>query len=343
MIFRGKRQKYSLSGVLMKPKFKLINVSLASITSFLTCTPVLAGSGPLTPLYETYYGGYTDTFLTTSAQERAVAVNQYGYQDLGIVGYLLSNAATGTVNGPSGLDAPFARFFKGAPQIEHFYTISPSEQSAVLGFGYVAERQEGYLFTSGAASFTTPRGDKVAPLIRLSKFNSSNGDLVHKWTTNAATVNSLISQGWGNDGTAGYVWPPSSKTEGLERFVQLGTSDTFGIATNAFCDALIVNGVGSCDIIGGFGYRCPEKVEIYINDVYTGTFDSDYGVQGFNTYGCSAGRIQRPTLNFPKLTVRVERSGFVGTYAYRVSGATTNIFRSAPPGSGTLFLSPSSF
>lgn len=330
----------------MKTKVKLISIAITSITSLLNCTLALAGSGALTPLYETYYDGYTDTFLTSSAQTKNIVVNQYGYQDLGIVGYVLSNAGLQTdFNlGSTGYLSAFARFFKGAPQVEHFYTSSFSEQSAVLGFGYVAEGQEGSLFTSGVAAFTTPRGSKVAPLIRLSKFNASSGDLVHKWTTNTATVTSLVSQGWVSDGIVGYVWPPSSKTEGLEGVVQLGISNARAISTNAFCTAPPINASGGCNISTGYGYQCPEKVDIYVNDVFTGTYNSSYGLHGLNSYGCSAGAIEKPFPGQPALKIRVERSGFVGAYVYTGTfGAATNAFNSIPPGSGTFFLSPSGF
>jgi Repeat of unknown function (DUF5648) len=323
----------------MKPKFKLINVSLASITSFLTCTSVLAGSGPLTPLYETYYGGYTDTFLTTSAQERAVAVNQYGYQDLGIVGYVLSNSGLSQDFNLGAIDSllAFARFYKGAPQIEHFYTTSFSEQSALLGFGYVTEGKESFLFTSKLAP-------NIVPLIRLAKYNGSNGDLVHKWTTDEATVTNLATQGWTSDGIAGYVWKPSSKTEGLEGVVKLGTSNSVGILTYGFCTLPPINASsGGCDIRTGYGYQCPENVDIYINDVFRGTYNSSLTARGLSgtSYGCSAGAIEKPFPGSPSLKIRIERSGFVGAYSYLGTfGATVKVFNSVPPGSGTFYLSP---
>jgi Repeat of unknown function (DUF5648) len=147
-------------GVFMKTRIKLF---VAALIASLTCTGVLAGSGPLTPLYETYYGGYTDTFLTTSLQTKNLVVNQYGYQDLGIVGYVLSNAGLAQDFNLGSTDylSTFARFFKGAPQVEHFYTSSLSEQSAILGYGYVAEGQEGILFTSGVTPLQPPEELKL--------------------------------------------------------------------------------------------------------------------------------------------------------------------------------------
>lgn len=311
----------------MKTKMKLVGVAL--IASSLTVTGALAGSGPLTPLYETYYGGYTDTFLTTSVQTKNIVVNQYGYQDLGIVGYV--SKFSGGFEGPSSDWAlPFARYFKGAPQVEHFYTTSQNEQNIISSDGYALEGVEGNLFTSVKVL-------GLVPLVRLSKFNNSNGDLVHKWTTNSSLVNSLISQGWIKDGTAGYVWPPSSKTEGGRILATEFASNRNVVVTRGYC----TNSIIGCP--QGLGLVCPEKADIYIDDVFTGTLSSSYVTTGPYSGGCAAAAagLERPTFGPPK-KVRVELSGYAGTFSYVAPGNALPVgaYVSEPPAGVTTYIYP---
>ena len=145
-------------------------------------------------LYRTYNSAVTDNFYTISLDQRNLAINQHGYQDMGYVAYITS------VN--LGMAAPFYRFFKGAPQIEHFYTVSDYESSLVQSWGWIFEGNEGYLYTQQERN--------TSPLYRLAKFDHWTGDLQHAYTTSNEEMSSYISQGWGYDGPAGYVFAPPS-------------------------------------------------------------------------------------------------------------------------------------
>jgi hypothetical protein len=144
-----------------------------------------------TPLYRWYSTGSTDHFysVTNYATIR-------GFSQQGIAGYMAPGP------GPSAL--PFRRFYKGAPQTEHFYTTSASEASFVVStLGYVEEGTgEGYLYTSQQAG--------TVPLYRL-WWCSPSADCDHIWTAWTTERDQLIAAGWGLDGIVGYVgMPPGS-------------------------------------------------------------------------------------------------------------------------------------
>jgi hypothetical protein len=100
---------------------------------------------------------------------------------------------------PVGGSLPNKRFFKGAPQIEHFYTTSAADESDVLANGWVYERVEGYLYPSQKLG--------TVPLHRLNRWYPATSDLEHFYTTSDATKNTYLQQGWAYDGIAGYACP----------------------------------------------------------------------------------------------------------------------------------------
>jgi len=66
-----------------------------------------------------------------------------------------------------------------------------------LSNGYVAEGNEGNILASSLAGYV--------PFYRLSKWNSSNNDLDHQYTTDNSKRVSLMNSGWTYDRVAGYV------------------------------------------------------------------------------------------------------------------------------------------
>jgi Repeat of unknown function (DUF5648) len=310
----------------MKFKIKLISVAVskvALITILLSSTISIishAQSTALVPIFETYKSSYTDTFLTIDSQVRSLVINQYGYQDLGILGYVAKTTVPlGSLNN---YVASFNRYFKGAPQVEHFYTSSVAEQNLLVqSYGYVAEGAEGSIFKNSAAS-------GLMPVTRLAKYDGATGDLQHKWTLNSALVSGLVGQGWQNDGVAGYLFPPSFKATGTGYLYPNSVSSrpTFGVVTRAFCK------LGAfCSPTSLNDWECPENVEIVINDSSTSTASSSYGVIGSgSSYGCRTFPSIQPA-GIGSTKIRVEYSGLFGVTN---SGSLVSI----APDSKTIFI-----
>jgi hypothetical protein len=153
---------------------------------------VPACAAPLA-MYAARHEGYTDNFYTTLQSDWQTARNTHGYVDSGV---------PFKVSRRNELTAPFKRFFKGAPQIEHFYSHLAADEQVVLGHGYAFERIEGNVFP---APVTGTLG-----LHRLSKFNGATGDLQHVYTTSAGEATVYQGQGWITDGVKGFVCAASS-------------------------------------------------------------------------------------------------------------------------------------
>ena len=90
----------------------------------------------------------------------------------------------------------FSRYFKGAPQLEHFYSTNTSEAGFLIANGYIAEGIEGNVYSR-------PRIGTAA-LHRYATYNPANGDLYHYYTIHA---NDAQTQGMQYEGVVGYVCP----------------------------------------------------------------------------------------------------------------------------------------
>jgi hypothetical protein len=170
----------------------LLFVLLALSAACAFAQPVaLAPKPALAPLYSSYHAGVTDNFYTIKPQDHAIAKNTYAYADTGILAYMEKTQQPNT--------KPFKRFYKGAPQYEHFYTAYEDEVSIVQANGYQYEGPEGYIYTIQVPG--------TVPMYRIAKFNGYTGDLVHKYTLNSYEVYvSVYYQGWTSDGVQGYVY-----------------------------------------------------------------------------------------------------------------------------------------
>jgi len=140
---------------------------------------------------------FTDNFYTVSTAQRDESIRTYGYSFAGIP-FQVSRKNQATV--------PFRRYFKGAPQVEHFYTyLASGEDQIVTGLGYVyEERDEGNIFPTQLAG--------TVGLIRLAKFDPATGDLQHTYTVSPSEASALRSQGWSQDARdlafKAFVCPP---------------------------------------------------------------------------------------------------------------------------------------
>jgi hypothetical protein len=148
------------------------------------CTPT---QGKL-PMYRTYHSTYTDNLYTTSSSNRDISL-RVGYSDRGVPFAMPNQVRFGSKR--------FWRYFKGAPQLEHFYTHVESDARSVEGAGYVYEGIEGNIF------------DRAKPgavaLYRYSLFNGMSGDLQHYYTIK---VGDPAAFGWSYEGVVGYVCQP---------------------------------------------------------------------------------------------------------------------------------------
>lgn len=171
------------------------------VLSAFTATPASAVAlrpvAPLTALYWCYSPGLNDYLLTTKPSEVAsVCTLSGGYITSGILGYVEKTQQPNTL--------PFKRYWKGLPQTDHSYTTSASEVSYLETNGWIAQGNEGYIYTTSVPG--------SVPLYRLSKFNGVTWDLVHKFTTSWSEVNQLVSEGWGYDLIAGYLYSSGNPT-----------------------------------------------------------------------------------------------------------------------------------
>jgi hypothetical protein len=164
-----------------------INIAtpVARTLSISACTPTQGKQ----PMYRARLAQYTDNFYTVSQSNRDIALS-IGYQNRGVPFSMPSFAGSGS-------SGAFNRYYKGAPQYEHFYSANSAEGSYVLANGYVAEGIEGYVLKSAKPG--------AVALMRYALFNSADGDLQHYYTI---TPNDPEAAGWGYDGVIGYVCPP---------------------------------------------------------------------------------------------------------------------------------------
>jgi hypothetical protein len=157
----------------------------ATTTANLTLPPCLR---PL-PVYSSRHDAYTDNFYTTVYSDHTYSLT-LGYHETG-VGF--ENALS------SRKTAPWKRYFHGLPELEHFYTHLPGEQSYVTSVGYVYARDEGNVVLTPLTG--------TLPLYRLTQFFPATGDLEHAYTTSSAGVASYQAAGYSFEGTLGYVCP----------------------------------------------------------------------------------------------------------------------------------------
>jgi hypothetical protein len=140
------------------------------------------------PMYWTRYSPLTDNFYTTSTSQRDTSIS-IGFSNRGTPFTMPNQARFGS--------APFYRYYKSAPQYEHFYTSAAAEWRYVEQNGYTYEGIEGYIFKNYKPG--------TVALRRYALFNGANGDLQHYYTI---IQNDPGASGWGYDGIVGYVCAP---------------------------------------------------------------------------------------------------------------------------------------
>lgn len=159
---------------------------------------------PFTPLLSSSHSAATDNFYTINPSQHTSSIMTYGYFDTGTVAYVEKRPQNGT--------APFRRFYNPV-QTDHVYVYLPSEVNYVLANGWheeVALNGDGVPHSPEGYIYTTQRPGTVA-LYRANK-TVPGIDHQHRYTTSYGLINYLVSQGWGYDGVAGYVYPSASSS-----------------------------------------------------------------------------------------------------------------------------------
>lgn len=194
-------------------EFRMTQAGSANIAQSTAVPPCAAP----TTMYAARHDVYTDNFYTILYSDFQIALKNHGYANTGV---------PFKVSRTNQLTVPFKRYFKGAPQIEHFYSHLPTEGQTVFDLGYVFERDEGHVFPTALPG--------TVGLYRLAKYNGANGDLQHVYTTSVAESNTYQGQGWASDGVKGFVctansgstklMPGGSLSAGSEQSAPLNTA-----------------------------------------------------------------------------------------------------------------------
>jgi Repeat of unknown function (DUF5648) len=141
------------------------------------------------PMYWTQHIPYTDNLYTTNPSDRDISLG-IGYINRGVPFYMPYRAEFDSVD--------FRRYFKGPPQLEHFYTRDPWEMQYVEQNGWQFEGDEGSIFTKAKPG--------TAALYRYAYYDAGTGDLQHFYSL--SSTGPLGQPGWTSGGLVGYVCPP---------------------------------------------------------------------------------------------------------------------------------------
>lgn len=173
--------------------------------ALLAALPTLAAAVPYVPrpaylgMHQTYSASITDYLYTTNLAESNASLSS-GYAD--------PTRAFFVEQYPLAQTIALHRYWKGAPSTEHVYITPdqyPQDLANVNNAGYTYEGIAGYLYPKSLIESQPQLAGAVLPLYRLAKFNGSNNDLQHKFTTAESEKNLLIGQGWTFDHIEGYV------------------------------------------------------------------------------------------------------------------------------------------
>lgn len=247
------------------------------------------------PLVQVRNDSLTDYFYSIDPGQISIAQSCCGYYGPTSVAYVPVF--------PDGYEGirPFARYWKGAPQNEHFYTIDGWERSQIEPLGWQYERDEGALFDAHKPG--------LSPVHRLHQARW-DGDLQHFYTTVEGTKNQFMQAGWNLDGVAGYAFAYRVPTTQEHAAPHIWNNTLYLVAP-----AVYDSRTGE--------YACGGTVKVTLDGTPMGTF-------GSFVYGTLPGSWQKACytgtgryLSQGSHTARFETSG----YAARVSGLTADAQR----------------
>ncbi|KAK0433111.1 hypothetical protein EV421DRAFT_1718854 [Armillaria borealis] len=156
-----------------------------------------------------YSPSAVDHFYTTNGNEHNNAVQNLGYNDESITGYIYPSASCGGV--------PFYRLYNPTAH-DHFYTANANEKNtAAQTGGYVDEGIAGYVLpeTLLASDFQAPG---AVPFYRM--YSPTAVD--HFYTTDEAQRSNAINNlGFNDEAIAGYIYPSTSQLYGSVPFYRM--------------------------------------------------------------------------------------------------------------------------
>ena len=139
------------------------------------------GNGAKVPLYRSSNSNGSLHSYSTNAGDQSAN----GFHAEGNAGYILSSQASGSV--------PLYRLSSGSG--DTVLTMDPNEKTNMQAHGYRDDGIVGYVENSAVSG--------AQPLYRMVNGNGS----AHFYTTSATEHQQFLSQGWKDEGVAGYIWP----------------------------------------------------------------------------------------------------------------------------------------
>jgi hypothetical protein len=224
----------------MKGLFRLASAACLVLMDWM---PLSAFAHDLIPLWELHGDviqgvSIKDTFYTTYANDRdlagPVANGGLGYTVRGIAAWLPCSLSTdlgpngeqGSATSSSDANHGYASFpyqntafhcalvrgstklfrlYKGAPAYDHIFTTSVTEFNSLVAQGYEFDRVDGYVFTSQITG--------TVALYRLSSgVGIPNHDIEHRYTISTIARQTLLNNGWTDEGITGYVFAAPDAT-----------------------------------------------------------------------------------------------------------------------------------
>ncbi|KAH6906922.1 hypothetical protein BKA70DRAFT_1401250 [Coprinopsis sp. MPI-PUGE-AT-0042] len=139
------------------------------------------------PFYRSYLQTIGDHFYTINKTEHHIALDEIGYTEEGVVGYLFAKPQKGTV--------ALYRLSIIWSGVDHFYTTNGLEKDNVMTTHHgIYEGVAGYVYPDAACG--------GSPLFRLQHPGLHN----HFYTMNRTEREECIRDGWKDEDVAGYMF-----------------------------------------------------------------------------------------------------------------------------------------
>lgn len=272
-------------------------ICAALLTVFAMPAAASISVADLTKLYGVTNDAYGDNFYSVNEASINEAISFYSYGNKRTVGFVETIFDYSTA-------LAFRRTFKGAPQIDHFYTTRIDDFSLAISYGYADEGYEGVLRTSQSTG--------SVPLYRLSRFDPASGDVMHWYGIDATERAAFLQSGWADEGVEGYMWP--NPTPNVNMQGGSATAYAYSVSGNVYIRARSVTEPGQPAAFGS----CGGKANVYRDGQLVLTITNfSYGVLPgyFSVYDCYASVPAAPSGTY---TYRVEFTG----YSAQVHSAT---------------------
>lgn len=272
----------------------------------------------IAPLWRTQNTTLTDNFYTISKADRDLSISCCGYVSRASTAFMAVAGGTGR--------AAFMRFWKGAPQLEHFYSHLLSERTAIEPLGWLYEGNEGFVFNNNA--------NGLSALHRFARSNPATLDLQHYFTLNSTETATLVAAGWSYDGIKGYVLPLNTPTAYVSFYL-------YGVAGSLYAVLPFTYDYQASNPTSSANIGCHGKVSVTLDGTFRGAFNSAQ-------WGYLPGSVGEPTcfistgISVPpgSHNLYIEHSGFAARIAGTSAGSGSyDYWALVPPSArGTSFI-----